>query len=159
VASLFNASCVAANSPDILSFLPSLALQLPTPDPLGHPMAVQRLQTSNLDLSGYHYFIANMTPAFDLSSSQPSQNLGFVVALKAASSNAPVNATKGPNNIGDGAVAWLYLTAIGATVGPVKEIFRLNTAGGMPPKTCLGLPEAFSVPYAAEYWFYGSAMN
>jgi hypothetical protein len=116
-------------------------------------MAAQRLQPGNLVLSGYHYFIANMTPVFDL------LNLGFVVAKKAASSNAPVNATKGPNDIGNGAVAWLYLTATGATVGPVKEIFRVNTAGGMPPKTCLGLAEAFSISYAAEYWFYGSAVN
>jgi hypothetical protein len=159
VASLFNASCVAANFPDILSFLPSLALQLPYPDPLGDPMDVQRLQLRDLDFSGYHYFITNMTPVFNLSSSQPSQNLGFVVAQKVASSNAPVNATKGPNDIGDGAVAWLYLATTEDTVGPVKGIFRLNTAGGMPPKTCQGLPPAFSVPYAAEYWFYGSAVN
>lgn len=151
VASLFNASCVAAISPDILSILPRLALQLPYPEPLGRPLAVQQLQPSTFDLSGHHYFITNTTPVFDLSSS----NLGFVVAHKAASSNAPVNATKGPNDIGDGAVPWLYLTATAATVGPVKEVFRLNTAGGMPPETCLGMPPTFSVQYAAEYWFYG----
>lgn len=37
----------------------------------------------------------------------------------------------------------------------VKEIYRVNTAGGNPPKTCDGMPTTFEIQYAAEYWFYG----
>jgi len=46
--------------------------------------------------------------------------------------------------------------ATNGTVGSLKNVYRLNTASGGPPDTCLGMPPAFSVQYAAEYWFWGS---
>ena len=69
----------------------------------------------------------------------------------------------------DGAksVPWLKLSAgdeapegeeVGAEKGdrsPVKEVFRVRTAGGAPPKRCEGLGERFEIEYAAEYWFWG----
>ena len=69
-------------------------------------------------------------------------------------SSAPANAIKGQNGVGNGAVAWLYLNTTNATQGDVRAVYRVNTAGGNPPKTCEGSDAVFSVQYAAEYWFY-----
>ena len=77
-----------------------------------------------------------------------------MVAHKVANSTAPPNAIKGENGVGDGAVAWLYLNTTNATQGNVRAVYRINTAGGNPPKTCENSDAVFSVQYAAEYWFY-----
>jgi uncharacterized protein DUF3455 len=66
----------------------------------------------------------------------------------------------------DGAVAWLKLTVVGSDDGPTggdtlsKSTFvqRLNTSGGLAPKTGCGSLEdvgtqAF-MPYTADYFFY-----
>ena len=152
VASLYNASCVAANYPDILSMLPGLALEFPVP-----PQPSGILAPSNIDLSGHHYFATTTTPIFNLDASRdPAQEIGNVVAHKAANSTAPANAVKGPNGVGNGAVVWLYLNTTNATQGDVKAVYRLNTAGGSPPKTCENSDPEFSVQYAAEYWFYST---
>lgn len=154
VASLFNASCIAANYPDILSMLPTLALQFPIPATTAEDDAVTTLSPTNMDLSGHHYFQNPSTPVFNLDANTNEQ-LGIAVAAKKANSTAPANATPGPGGVGDGAVAWLYLTAnANATIGDVRAVYRLNTAGGSPPKTCENSPAEFSVQYAAEYWFY-----
>ncbi|MCJ1303419.1 hypothetical protein MMC08_006228, partial [Hypocenomyce scalaris] len=57
---------------------------------------------------------------------------------------------------GYGSVAWLQLQAetVTESEGVVKEVYRLNTAGGNPPPTCKGQLAAIEVQYAAEYWFY-----
>ena len=152
IASLYNASCVAANYPDILSLLPALALEFPVP-----PQPSGALAPSNIGLCGHHYFATNTTPVFNLDiSPNPAQQIGNVVARKVANSTAPANAVKGPNGVGDGAVVWLYLTTTNATQGDVKAVYRLNTAGGSPPETCENSDPEFSVQYAAEYWFYSS---
>jgi hypothetical protein len=39
----------------------------------------------------------------------------------------------------------------------LKTAYRVNTAGGSPPKTCENMPTVFTVDYASEYWFYGDA--
>jgi hypothetical protein len=38
----------------------------------------------------------------------------------------------------------------------VKEIYRLNTVGGMAPATCEGkkVGDVVVVPYQAQYWIY-----
>lgn len=41
--------------------------------------------------------------------------------------------------------------------GGVREVYRVNTAGGAAPATCVGQKAAFEVQYAAEYWFFGIA--
>lgn len=137
VASLFNASCIAANNPDLLTVLPTLTLQLPVSD----------LNTI-LELSGRHFFLNSTTPAFDLSSPNPMQDLGFVVAKKVASSDAPKGLMR------NGAVPWVYLESTNATVGSILRVYRINTAGGCPPTTCEGEPAVIEVEYAAEYWIY-----
>jgi hypothetical protein len=152
IASLYNASCVAANYPDILSMLPALALEFPVP-----PQPSGVLAPSNIDLCGHHYFATNTTPVFNLDvSPDPAEQIGNVVARKVANSTAPADAVKGPNGVGNGAVVWLSLNATNATLGDVKTVYRLNTAGGSPPKTCENSAPEFSVQYAAEYWFYSS---
>jgi hypothetical protein len=150
LASLYNASCVAANYPDILAMLPSLALEFPVPASLDSSLA-----PSNIDISGHHYFATNTTPVFNLNASpDPAQQIGNVVGHKVANSTAPANATKGANGVGNGAVAWLFLNTTNATQGDVRAVYRVNTAGGSPPKTCESSDAVFSVQYAAEYWFY-----
>jgi hypothetical protein len=133
--------------------LPSLALQFPVPSPPAPSLA-----PSNIDLSGHHYFATNTTPVFNLDASEdPTQQLGNVVGHKVANSTAPASATDGENGLGNGAVAWLYLSATNATLGDVRAVYRVNTAGGSPPKTCESSDAVFSVQYAAEYWFYSTS--
>lgn len=152
IASLYNASCVAANYPDILSMLPALALNFPVP-----PQPPKVLTPSNIDLTGHHYFATTTTPVFNLNvSPDPAEKIGNVVGRKVANSTAPANAVKGPNGVGNGAVPWLYLSATNETQGNVKAVYRINTAGGSPPKTCENSSAEFSVQYATEYWIYST---
>lgn len=133
IATLYNATCIAASYPVVFSTLPGIALKVPLssiPD--------------SLVASGYHYFTNSTTPTFDLG------DLGFVHAKKIATSTAP---TSTPS-----AVAWLKLQAEAqGEVGGIQEIYRLNTAGGTPPANCSGMASAFEVQYAAEYWFWGAS--
>src|SRR5688572_3233335 len=59
VATLFNASCIASNYPDILDMLPSIALQFPNPPN-------DFLEPGNLMLAGHHFFNEEGVPVFDL---------------------------------------------------------------------------------------------
>ena len=86
----------------------------------------------------------------------PATQLGVVAAKKVANSTAPAGSPLGVDGVGNGAVVWLYLQSTNATTGKVQTVYRLNTAGGSPPKTCVNSPAAFSVQYAAEYWFWES---
>ena len=141
LASLFNASCIAAMYPNLLSIIPDLALLYTTPPPSS------QLQPPGLDYYGEHYFRNATTPAFNLDT--PKSQNGLTFAAKNASSPAPADAPKGPGGVGDGAVPWLRLTSISGSTGP-REIYRLNTAGGNPPATCQGMDSTFVVQYSAE---------
>jgi len=135
--------------PSLLSHIPAIALDLPTPssDDPDSPI--------NVDLSGYHYFTDMTTPFFNLDTS--SHTYGTGAFKKINSTSAPEDAMKGPRGKGDGAVAWLLLTAKDPSGQVLQEVFRVNTAGGNPPKTCGGMAESFEVPYSAEYWVYTNA--
>ncbi len=128
--------------------MPNLALQYPLPSDPTAP-----LEPSNLALSTHHFFSNTTTPVFAFDA-PTSPDLGTVFAQKTSSSDAPANAVVGANGQGHGAVGWLYLTSRADTVGDIKAVYRLDTAGGNPPATCQGQPSAFSVDYAAAYWFY-----
>ncbi|TVY78128.1 hypothetical protein LSUE1_G004645 [Lachnellula suecica] len=147
VATLFNASCVAATNPDVFALLPGVALgmNLTSDDQT-------TLAPANLAISGHHYFSNLTTPLFNLDTT--AMQLGVAPCAKNNSVSAPTNAIKGQANQGNGAVAWLKLTARDGTTGNLEEVYRVNTAGGNPPATCAGMPAAFEVQYAAEYWFY-----
>jgi hypothetical protein len=81
---------------------------------------------------------------------------------KVADIKAPSNASVGITMSGQpgvGAVDWLSLADIGAGSGSVglKQVYRVDTAGGNPPVSCEGLSvgQVVSVPYSAGYHFYG----
>jgi hypothetical protein len=141
LASLYDAQCMAASYPDLLSRVPNLALEFTKP-PGSSP-----LEPSGLKYYGEHYFRNITTPTFDLN--PPHNQSTQTVAAKNASSPAPADASKGPDGVGNGAVTWLKLTSRDGSTGPA-EIYRLNTAGGNAPVNCQGLNASFVVQYSAE---------
>ncbi|KAK0124442.1 hypothetical protein ONS95_009398 [Cadophora gregata] len=143
IATLYNASCVAASYPDLLAALPDVALQFNLTD------ANQRsLSPSNLVISGHHYFSNGTTPVFTLNVA--GKDLGTAPCQKNAGVPAPALTTKGQGGEGFGTVAWLKLTTRDGATGGLQEVYRINTAGGNPPTSCTGMPASFEVQYAAE---------
>ena len=151
LATLFNVSCLAADMPELLARISPIALDLPIPVA---PSTTDPSSPIYQGLSGHHYFRDASTPFFDLDTG--AHRYGFGAFKKGDSTPAPKNAMMGPYNEGHGPVAWLRLDAKseGGDGQVFKEVYRLNTAGGQPPKTCEGMPTAFEVPYAAEYWLF-----
>ena len=146
VATLFNVSCLAADMPDLLARICPIALDLPIPSAADYNSPLYQ------GMSGKHYFTDSKTPYFDLDTGAHAYGNGAF--KKGDSTPAPENGVPGPYNSGNGPVAWLRLDAKSEDGQVFKEVYRLNTAGGQPPKTCEGMAEAFEVPYAAEYWLY-----
>ena len=147
VATLFNASCVAATYPDILNMLPRVSLSFNLTSDEQLPLTAQRLAPSNLIVSGKHFFTTTTTPFFNLDTT--SMKLGEAPCAKNSSIPAPADAQVG--QLGEPAVAWLRLLTKDGATGNLQEVYRLNTAGGSPPATCKGLPATFERQYAAEY--------
>lgn len=137
MATLYNATCAAVAAPQVLTDTPAIALTTPT----SVGVKVDKDSTDG-PVSGHHYFNAAGSPVFET-------DYGWVQAKALANSSAPANADKGKNGLGS--VAWLKLVG---TAGTFKEVYRVNTAGGVAPKTCAGIPGTFEVEYAAVYWFY-----
>jgi hypothetical protein len=102
---------------------------------------------ANDRLSGHHEFTEKGIPFFNLVTDRV--NFGQVHVNVTSKMPAPKSASKGPNNLGS--VPWLKLVHLD---GDYQEVYRINTAGGVAPKTCEGVQGDFSVQYAAEYWFY-----
>lgn len=91
---------------------------------------------------GAHFFVDNTTPDFDIF------GLGNTQAKKVQEVVAPQPATD---------VKWLRLEAQAqGTTSSVKQIYRLNTAGGVAPATCEGkvAGDTITVDYEAQYWVY-----
>lgn len=137
---------MSADSPTLLAAIPNIALQLPTPTASDATSPVYR------DLSGHHYFTDNTTPFFNLDTTLSTYGAGAFKKLNAT--DAPATAVKGQHGQGYGSVAWLKLQAKTKDQCVFQEVYRVNTAGGNPPKTCQGQPAVFEVQYSAEYWFY-----
>ncbi|ORY13817.1 hypothetical protein BCR34DRAFT_623602 [Clohesyomyces aquaticus] len=137
IAELFNATCWTVRAPEVFAKSSAIALNYTTPT---GPLA-------DAYKSGHHLFTAAGVPWFVLNTD--AHHYGDVQAKKNASSSAPADAVLGSN--GMGSVPWLKLNAVS---GDYKEVYRLNTAGGQPPKTCAGYEGNFEVQYAAEYWFW-----
>jgi len=79
-------------------------------------------------------------------------DMDFVLAkAEPAKSAAPVGAAAGAN--GFGSVPWIKLVGL---AGAYKEVYRVETAGGMAPANCSGVAQGavFTVEYSAQYWFY-----
>jgi hypothetical protein len=90
---------------------------------------------------GAHFFVDSTTPDFDII------GLGNTQAKKVESMAAP-QATNVP---------WLKLDAqVQGTTSAVKNIYRLETVGGVAPKNCVGQKagDVVTVEYEAQYWVY-----
>ncbi|KAK8058696.1 hypothetical protein PG994_009144 [Apiospora phragmitis] len=133
LATLFNASCIAASYPDVL-----------------------QLKMGPIDyvLSGHHFFTDVTTPYFNLDTT-PGSQFGTIPCAKLNQTAAPADAPKGQK--GEGAVAWLKLRSKDGATGDLQEVYRVGTAGGSSPATCEGMPATFEVQYSAEYWFYAGS--
>ncbi len=141
VATLFNASCIASNYPDLLNLLPKVAMEFNLTDD-----EAPRMGVANLAISGKHFFTNNTTPFFNLDT--PSQQLGEIPCAKNSSVNAPDDAPKG--QLKEVAVAWLKLVSRPGATGNLAEVYRVETAGGSAPATCAGMPATFSIQYSAQ---------
>lgn len=97
------------------------------------------IENSTIPIMGHHIFSADKVPQFILG------KVGTLAGKKAENISAPSQAN---------GVDWLKLDSIAGSVN-LKEAYRVETAGGKPPKTCAGQPANIEVPYAAQYWFYG----
>ncbi|KAK3654466.1 hypothetical protein LTR56_004096 [Elasticomyces elasticus] len=146
VAALFNVSCIAAETPELLSKLPNIALNLPVPS------SDDQNSPAYQDMSGHHYFLDATTPFFNLDTSLHQYGSGMF--KKSNVSAAPTDAVLGVNNQGNGSVQWLKLDAKNSTGQVFQTVYRLNTAGGNAPKSCTGMPAAFEVQYSSEYWIW-----
>jgi hypothetical protein len=115
----------------------------------GNPLSIPWI--GSFPIIGSHYFGADGTPTFDLVTARE-----ILFSKKIGAIPAPNGAPRGAN--GEGAVDWLALSddGMGMSVG-LREVYRVETAGGNPPATCEGIEEnvVFSVQYSAQYWFYG----
>lgn len=106
------------------------------------------IENSTIPILGRHIFDAAGVPTFDLGKD------GLLKAKKAASITAPATACKGANGKGNGAVDWLALNEASGSNG-LKEVYRVETAGGKAPASCGGgAAHNITVPYAAQYWFF-----
>lgn len=152
VATLFNASCLAALHPDVLSSMPAMAVHFKLEDTEKHFKLgdTENLGPTAMVKSGLHYFTDGSTPHFDMDT--PKETIAQVDCAKDGSSNAPATAAVG--QLGEKAVAWLRLATKGGTTGDIKHVYRVDTAGGSPPATCKDMPAKFQVEYAAVYWFW-----
>lgn len=146
VANLYNATCLAANYPDLLNLLPNIAYKIPVPTTEN-----AFFPPANLELMGHHFFTGAI-PEFNLDTT-PTKQFGIAMTKKGGSLEAPSNAITGQY----GAVAWLYLPTIDGTVGKYKGVYRVDTASGSPPDTCEGMPYSFEIQYSANYFFFGSS--
>ncbi|KAL9596344.1 MAG: hypothetical protein Q9219_005861 [cf. Caloplaca sp. 3 TL-2023] len=151
-AMLYNTTCLSCLAPSALEKIPSSALLLPTPQENKLLFPAQALA------SGHHYFSDLSTPTFNLHMARSNFGIQFAKLL----SKTPVpDEQQQVGQDGSKAVPWLKLSSADGPQGlssdssPVKEIYRVNTAGGSAPKTCDAMAATFEVQYAAEYWFWG----
>ncbi|KAI9699730.1 MAG: hypothetical protein M1836_002764 [Candelina mexicana] len=137
-AKLFNGAPIVALSQDFFNQFPRFSVYLPNPLECNNAYGLGGL--------GHHYFAADGSPIFDLG------ELGLLRSAKVANVAAPANAEKGRKR--EGAVDWLKLADKGGS-RLLKEVYRVETAGGKAPSTCKDRDGTFEVHYAAQYWFYG----
>jgi len=145
VAVLFNVTCMAGPYGGLLDALPAIALKYP------FPTAEQIIGSDARDFFlGEHYFEGNatttapVTPFFNLNTEVAEYGMvGLGLQTKNDAKSDPANN-----------VMNLKLAQKNRDGCRVQEVYRLNSAGGQPPKTCEGLPKTFEVQYATEYWFW-----
>lgn len=144
VATLYDASCLAATFPALLHQLPNALVGM------SGATGRQRI-VRDAALVGHHYFAPNFaTPVFDLRL-KPGQT-GIFTGARDAGVPAAVGAARGgPPDQQFGAVDWLRLKTLpGQSVG-YQMVYRVHTAGGKPPPTCKDRPTTITIEYATEY--------
>jgi hypothetical protein len=112
----------------------------------------------NLESQGYNHRVGTHTFApisvnatiptfaFDQLSASP-----FPIAQVGKLNETAAPESSCPGLQGEGTVKWLLLKDTkGLSKGGVDTVYRLETAGGMAPKTCEGRPKTFEVRYAAQ---------
>jgi hypothetical protein len=149
IATLFDVTALAYASLNTLNSITQSAVYLTLPPNIANSK-LKIPGTNDLAVIGKHYFSAGGMPIFDLYNA----NSEILFAKKLLAVPAPSTASKGPE--GTGAVPWLKLDDKGGSIG-VKEVYRVETAGGNAPALCTGKAAGtvVSVQYAAEYWFFG----
>ena len=154
VATLYNVSCYAAKDIPLFARFTSIALNLPW-----LPKEEQKIPEQYL--SGHHYFVDSTTPFFNLDTASHQYGMGALQKVNA--SDAPADALMGPAGVGNGAVQWLMLDVKPYVENKWKQVYRLDTAGGVPPKLCSEVAwvdgqtdsiRHLAVPYAAQYWIF-----
>jgi hypothetical protein len=143
LATLFNATCLAANDLPLASSLARAALQFD----LAQSQASQKLTPADLAVSGRHLFLGDGTPFFDLDVAASAWQLGQLPCGKNGTANAPADALKGLQ--GEVSVPWLKLVAKPGATGGLQEVYRVETVGGSAPATCQGQAANIEVQYAA----------
>lgn len=123
----------------------------------------RRIRVPSLFESGHHYFPDFSTPTFNLKTANADYGIDFSKKLNATA--APIDASTSED--GSAAVPWLILkveqpvlppySLAAADTNAVMEIYRINTAGGKAPATCVNhVGSNFTQEYAAEYWFWSA---
>ena len=162
LANLYDISCLMEADPTWTLYreVPKAALQLAAE----HVDSREPLKLYDgaitMDLLGHHYFndtsATTPTPVFDFHVSGDGFIAGKLEERK--SIDAPANAIKGVDARGFGSVPWVQVPKRFDAEGKkaFNELWRVETAGGSPPKTCEAFPEGgeFTVEYAANYWYF-----
>ncbi|ROV88033.1 hypothetical protein VPNG_10351 [Cytospora leucostoma] len=109
----------------------------------------------DLEFLGHHYFDADSSPTFDLVAAAAGLRLS---GAKKDDVGAPSGADAGI--IDTGAVDWLELGDNGRGLSSGLSLaYRVVTAGGVAEACSISGAsedgEVFSVPYTAQYWFFG----
>ncbi|KAJ5960918.1 uncharacterized protein N7479_008068 [Penicillium vulpinum] len=151
VATLFDASCIAASSLALLHEVPALISKTPVGSlAFMATLVSQGTRSTNL-IIGEHYFNDGGDPVFDM---ELSGSDSWIAASKIASTPAPKSKSRSRSRSKTpGDVPWLKL---GQKKGNgIQEVYRVVTSLGDSPSTCAGQKTTIEVDYAAEYWFYG----
>ncbi|KAJ5267517.1 hypothetical protein N7478_010325 [Penicillium angulare] len=144
-ATLFDASCLASKSLNLLHEIPAVVGSTPIGS-LAFLAELLSHTTNTTDLIlGEHYFNAAGSPVIDF---RLSGRRDWIVASKNASVDAPQTSTDADQN-----VPWLKLDRTSGC--GIQEVYRVMTYQGSAPSTCARLNKTLEVQYAAEYWFYG----
>jgi len=138
VATLYDATHLAYTDEALLNSIPPWAVYMP----LNTASYMLPSPAGSFPVLGHHYFGADGTPTFDLSSTGK-----ILYGKKTSDIKAPATSNKGPD--GTGAVDWLQLMAKPGSVG-LQVVYRVVTAGGAAPANCTST-DLISIQYSAEY--------
>lgn len=154
------AAGIPTSSASTTNPLAETAYQADASNPFPNPIPDLALDSQGINAKylGVHYFDAKSAPTFDLAGGANPVGL-FFSGAKTGDVKAPTGADKGL--LSTGAVDWLQLGDNGRGLSKnVAGVYRVVTAGGVAQACSVSGAsdpgEAFSVPYTAQYWFYGA---